>query len=178
MFSGFYVPSAVAYLVSSASVLGFSGSRVAAPGAEEQIAEISRFVPSSSVVVVGCARGVDQIAREIFPSARVFRVASGDYGRGRAAFARRSSACIEATRGGLWLSFPASSCPSGVSPGKKAFNGSGSGSWSSLGYALGLGVRCVLWLPSGVAAPVGWGLVSSGGGWFVSAPAPVQLSLF
>ncbi len=164
--------------LAAAPVVGFSGSRSPAPGAESAIAEIASFVPSSSVVAVGCARGVDQIARELFALARVFSVASGDYGKGKSAFARRSMACVEACQGGLWLSFPASSCPPGLMPGKKAFNGYGSGSWSSLGYAIGLDIRSVLWLPSSISPPAGWGLSPCGGSWWLSSPAPVQLSLF
>lgn len=172
------VPSSISELVAAASVVGFSGSRSPARGAESALAEISSFVPSSSVVAVGCARGVDQIARELFTEARVFSVASGEYGQGKSAFARRSMACVEACRAGLWLSFPASSCPPGLMPGKRAFNGSGNGSWSSLSYALALGIRSVLWLPPSVSPPVGWGLSPCGGGWWLSSPAPVQLSLF
>ncbi len=158
------IPDCILELVASSPIVGFSGSRVAAPGAKKQISEVSRFVPSSSVVAVGCARGVDAIAREIFLEARVFRVASGDYGRGRAAFARRSIACVESCQGGLWLSFPASSCPPGLMPKKSAFNGSGSGSWASLAYAIAIGVRSVLWLPPSVFPPAGWGFSSCGSG--------------
>ncbi len=172
------VPNPIPELVSSSPVVGFSGSRVAAEGASEAIAEISGFVSSSSVVAVGCARGVDQIARELFSEARVFSVASGEYGQGKSAFARRSMACVETCQGGLWLSFPASSCPPGLMPKKSAFSGYGSGSWSSLSYALALGIRSILWLPPSVSAPAGWGLSSQAGGWWVSSPAPVQLSLF
>ena len=171
--------SSISELVSSSPVVGFSGSRVAAEGAPEAIAEISSFVSSSSVVVVGCAKGVDQIARELFSEARVFSVASGEYGKGKSAFARRSMACVEACQGGLWISFPASSCPPGLMPKKSAFSGYGSGSWSSLSYALALDIKSVLWLPPSVSPPAGWGLVAAGGGWFLSAPpSSVQLSLF
>ncbi len=175
------VPSCIAELVSSSPVVGFSGSRVAAEGAEEAIAEISSFVSSSSVVAVGCAKGVDQIARELFSEARVFSVASGEYGQGKSAFARRSMACVENCQGGLWLSFPAGPCPVGLSPSRsssRCFSGFAAGSWSSLAFALGLGCRCAVWLPPSVSPPAGWGLVAAGGGWWVSSPSPVQLSLF
>ncbi|HHP7231694.1 MAG TPA: hypothetical protein ACFCUY_12650 [Xenococcaceae cyanobacterium] len=45
-----------------------------------------------------------------------------------------------------------------------------SGSWASLAFALGLGVPCCVWLPAGVSVPASWGLVSVGGGWWVSLP--------
>ncbi len=178
------VPSSVSSLVCSASVVGFSGSRVCAPGAESAIAAVAAFVSPSAVVAVGCARGVDAVARGLFPSASVFSVASGRWGRGRGAFAGRSSACVRsvAVPGGVWVSFPASLCPPGLSPSSsssRCFAGFSAGSWSSLAFALGLGVRCVVWLPPGLSAPVGWGLVSSGGSWWVSSPpSAVQLSLF
>ncbi|MBD2060737.1 hypothetical protein NDI37_21835 [Funiculus sociatus GB2-A5] len=121
--------------------------------------------------------------RSAFPSASVFSVASGSFGRGRSAFARRSVACVSAVRSGsgVWVSFPASPCPSGLVPSassSRCFSGSGSGSWASLAFALGSGVPCLVCLPSGVLPPAGWGLVSLGGSWWGSAPAPVQLSLF
>lgn len=178
------VPSSVSSLVSEASVVGFSGSRVCAPGAESAIAAVAAFVSPSAVVAVGCARGVDAVARSLFPSASVFSVASGRWGRGRGAFAGRSSACVRsvAVRSGVWVSFPATPSPPGLSPSSsssRVFGGFSSGSWSSLALALGLEVRCVVWLPSGVSVPVGWGLVSADGGWWVSSPpSAVQLSLF
>ncbi|MGK7883062.1 MAG: hypothetical protein AB4057_00350 [Crocosphaera sp.] len=173
------VPSSISELVAAASVVGFSGSRSPAAGAPAAVAAVAGFVSPSAVVVVGCARGVDEIARELFTEARVFSVASGDYGKGKSAFARRSIACVEACKGGLWISFPASSCPPGLIPKKSAFTGYGSGSWSSLSYALALEIRSVLWLPPSVSPPAGWGLVAAGGGWFLSAPpSSVQLSLF
>ncbi len=177
------VPSAVSSVMSSASAVGFSGSRSPAPGASAAVRAVAALVSPGAAVSVGCASGVDSLARELFPSASVFAVSSGRWGRGRGAFAGRSSACVRsvAVPGGVWVSFPASACPPGLSPSSsssRCFSGFSAGSWSSLGLALGLGVRCVVWLPDGVSAPVGWGLVSAGGGWWVSSPAPVQLSLF
>ncbi|MGB5595481.1 MAG: hypothetical protein WBM62_15790, partial [Crocosphaera sp.] len=177
------VPPAVSSVVGSASAVGFSGSRSPAPGAAAAVSAVAALVPPSAAVSLGCARGVDSLARGLFPSASVFSVASGRWGRGRGAFAGRSSACVRsvAVPGGVWVSFPASPCPPGLSPSSsssRCFGGFSAGSWSSLAFALGLGVLCVVWLPAGVSAPVGWGLVSAGGGWWVSSPAPVQLSLF
>jgi hypothetical protein len=177
------VPPAVASVVGSASAVGFSGSRSPASGAAAAVRAVAALVSPGAAVSLGCARGVDSLARGLFPSAEVFSVASGRWGRGRGAFAGRSSACVRsvAVPGGVWVSFPASPCPPGLSPSSsssRCFSGFSAGSWSSLAFALGLGVRCVVWLPSGVSAPVGWGLSSVGGGWWVSSPAPVQLSLF
>lgn len=177
------LPSGVFSVLSSAAAVGFSGSRSPASGAAAVVAAAVAAVPPSVSVSVGCARGVDSLVRGVCPSASVFSVASGRWGVGRGAFAARSSACVRsvAVPGGVWVSFPASACPAGLAPSSsssRCFSGLGSGSWASLAFALGLGVRCLVWLPSGVSAPVGWRLSSVGGGWWLSSPSPVQLSLF
>lgn len=169
----------------SAPVVGFSGSRSAA-GLSSAFAAAAGCVPSGASVFVGCARGVDELARSAFPSARVFSVASGTWGRGRGAFAARSSAFVSAvsSAGGVLVSLPApGSVPAaGLVPSSsssRCFSGGGSGSWASLAFALGLGVPCAVWLGSG-AAPAGWGLspVPGWSGWFSFVRSGVQLSLF
>lgn len=178
------LPSEVAGLLRSAAAVGFSGSRRPAGGvAPAALLGAVAAVPASVPVSVGCARGVDAVVRLACPRASVFSVASGRWGAGRGAFAGRSAACVRsvAVPGGVWVSFPASACPAGLVPSassSRCFSGSGSGSWASLAFALGLGVSCVVWLPAGVVRPSGWGLSPVGGGWFLSAPVPVQLSLF
>jgi hypothetical protein len=151
------------------STFGFSGSRRGV--SLSVLAEVAAAVPAGSRVLVGCAKGVDQYFRERFPAAEVFSVASGQWGAGRGAFAARSAACVRAVSaaGGLWVSFPASPCPAGLLPSSsqsRCFGGFGAGSWSSLALALGLGVPCLVFSPSGV--PRGWGLspVTGCSGWF------------
>lgn len=181
-------------LLSSASCVGFSGSR--SPGGVLPAAVLSAAiaaVPASASVVVGCARGVDAFVRLAFGDrAQVFSVASGQFGSGSGAFAARSVACVRAVAaaGGVWVSFPCFPCPAGLLPSSssaRAFSGFGSGSWASLAFALGLGVSCLVFLPAGVPCPSGWGLVPVAGcpGWFGAAPsaapvaaASVQMSLF
>lgn len=177
------LPSAVSSALSSASVVAFSGSRapggVLPPGVV--FGAVSSVSPSARVLV-GCAGGVDALVRSGCPSAEVFAVASGQWGRGRGAFAGRSCAVVRACAGGVFASFPCSPCPPGLVPSassSRCFSGSGSGSWASLAFALGSGLQGVVWLPSSVSPPPGWGLSAVGGGWWVSAPpAGVQLSLF
>ncbi|MEM7579097.1 MAG: hypothetical protein AAF316_04460 [Cyanobacteria bacterium P01_A01_bin.80] len=167
------------------SAFGFSGSRSSVPVG---CSVAAAAVPPGSQVLVGCARGVDGFFRSAFPGAEVFSVASGQWGRGRGAFAGRSVACIRAVlgAGGLWVSFPSSPCPAGLLPsssGSRCFSGFGSGSWASLAFALGSGVPCVVFLGS-LPCPAGWGLSALPGcsGWFgcseVIGSSPVQLSLF
>ena len=174
------VPVAISSLVSIASCVGFSGSR--SPAAESVAAVRAVAALVGCPVAVGCARGVDAIARDLFPAASVFAVASGTWGVGRGAFAARSSALVRSlVGGGCLLSFPASPCPAGLLPSRsssRCFGGFSAGSWSSLAFTLGLGVPCAVFLPSGVACPAGWGLVAAGRGWFVSVPPSVQLDLF
>lgn len=169
-------------VVSSAVCVGFSGSRSPSPASLSALSSVASAVSSSAVVVVGCAAGVDLAARSLFPSAVVLSVASGSFGVGRSAFARRSVACVSrvASAGGVWVSFPSSPCPPGLLPSSsssRCFSGSGSGSWASLAFAVGSGLPCLVFLPPGVACPSGWGLSSLGGGWWQWLP-PVQLSLF
>lgn len=183
LFWGFVVlPASVSGLLSSASAVGFSGAR--SPGELVPrgvvVAAVSA-VPAGVPVSVGCQRGVDEFVRSCCPGAVVFRASS--FGSGRGAFVARSVACVRsvAVPSGVWVSFPASVCPAGLLPSSsssRCFCGAGSGSWASLAFALGLGVACGVWLPSSVPCPAGWGLVPAGEGWFVSGPAPVQLSLF
>jgi len=173
------VPSAVSSLLSAAPAVAFSGSRSVVPGAA---ASVVPFV--SGRVLVGCARGVDAAFRGFFPSASVFSASS--FGSGRGSFAARSVAVVRSVfaAGGVFVSFPSGVCPSSLSPSpvsSRAFSGSGSGSWASLAFAVGLGVPCVLFSPASACFPcflLSWGFVPAGGGWFVSSPRAVQLSLF
>ncbi len=172
-------------LISSASVVGFSGSRsVPCPESDRAIKSAVRAVPALVPIHVGCAPGVDAVVRQLCPRARVFSVKSVGFS-GRGAFARRSIECVQsvAVPGGVWCSFPSSACPADLVPSAQSarcFSGSGSGTWASLAFAAGLGTACLLFLPPGVSAPSGWGFVAGGGGWFLrpAAVAPVQLSLF
>lgn len=170
--------------------VGFSGSRSPSPAASAALSALLPLVPSGVRVSVGCARGVDSAVRSFFgssPSLLVFSVASGRFGSGRSAFARRSSRCVlsvAAGSRGLLVVVPSGVCPAGVAP-SRSFAGRGSGSFGSAAFALGRGRRVLLWLPAGSRPPVwagvSWSLSSVGRGcWWLSVPAPrvVALSLF
>jgi hypothetical protein len=167
------LPAAVSSALCSASAVGFSGSRsVVSPA----LAPACAGVPSGVPVLVGCAAGVDQAVRAVFPSARLFSVAGG----GRGAFAARSVAFVRALAGagGVLLSFPSGPCPAGLLPSSssaRAFCGSGSGSWASLAFAVGVGLPCFVFAPFGV--PPAWGFVALGCGWWSVPLGPVQLPL-
>jgi hypothetical protein len=164
----------VADIIKAYTVIGFSGSRHTIDPQAGELAAVA--VAAGAAVVVGCSAGVDAFFRSRFPAARVLRV---DRSLGRAGFAQRSIACVEATSGGLWVSFPQGICPPRLMPSASAsrcFSGSGSGSWASLAYAIGRGGAALVYLGS-VPAPAGWGLVAEGGGWWRFLPV-VQMQLF
>lgn len=174
------LPVAAREAISSSSAVGFSGSR--SPSGLIPAAVISAAVaavPSSVPVSVGCQRGVDAFVRAACDRARVFQAI--DFGSGRGAYAARSVACVRsiAIAGGLWVAFPVAACPDGLMPSSsssRCFSGTGSGTWASLAFAVGLGVRSLLWLPRGISPPP-WGFEELGGGWYFFSPVS-QLSLF
>lgn len=156
-------------IVSSASSVGFCGSRSVVPPSAVFSSVAWSLSPLASLSV-GCAGGSDALVRSWFPSASVFSVSS--FGSGRGAFARRSSAFVSAlavSPAPLLVGFPAVACPPALLPSRFSFvcfRGLGSGSWASLALASGLGVSCLVWLPAGVSAPLSWGFQSFGGGWW------------
>lgn len=171
--------------VSSFPVVAFSGSRSVVPRAALS-AVCGRVSPSASVLV-GCASGVDSFVASQFGSrAEIFRAESyGSVGSSWAArLAARSSAMVRAasvSRGCL-VAFPGRVCPSGLFPSRSWPGGFGSGTWSTLGLAVGLGVPSLLWLPAGIPCPP-WGFSflggAFGGEFFVLRPVIVsQGSLF
>ena len=184
-------PFAVPPFVGVSSV-GFSGSRSPSAAASAALSSLLPLVPSGVRVSVGCALGVDAAVRGFFgasSSLLVFSVASGRFGVGRSAFARRSSRLVRSVAAGsrgLLVVVPVGACPAGVRP-SRFFAGRGSGSFGSAAFALGRGRRVLLWLPSGSRPPawsgVSWssaGALGSAGCWWLGVPAPVvsQLSLF
>lgn len=156
--------------------MGFSGSRqLGALG--PAVSTVALAVPPGVPVVVGCARGVDQLARSLLPRAEVFQASA--FGSGVPALVRRSAAVARSLAGsGLLLAFPAGAAPAGLAPSPivgRCFCGAGSGTWATVALALGLGVPVALYLP-GVPPPP-WGFSPLGGGWHLARPV-AQGSLF
>lgn len=133
-----------------------------------------------AAVSVGCALGVDSAvwaAFSGFGGLSVFRAA----GRSRGALAARSVLCLRSALpvfGGCCVAFPGGRCPAGVVASLR-FAGWGSGTWGSVGLALGLGLRVVLFVPAPFHPAVFAGglssrfaVVSSGpwGAWLVAPP--------
>lgn len=186
-----FVMVSFASFVGSFPCVAFSGSRV---GSSSAVASCRSFLPVlggfSGAVGVGCASGVDASVRSFFPSASVFSVSSFPVGGrvSRASFALRSSALVQwcASSGGLLVAFPLGACPSGVAV-SSSFRGCGSGSWGSVALAVGLACSVLVVSPAGVGSAWFGALASSfrcvgsapcGGLLWLSAVAPVQLSLF
>jgi hypothetical protein len=149
--------------------VSFSGSRHLSGAGLAALTSLFPLVPAGCRVGVGCATGADAAVRAAFTRSTVFTVGSGQFGTGRAAFARRSVAVIEFIPvGGLLVVVPGSVCPPpGVAP-SRSFRGGGSGSWGSAALALGTGRRVLLWLPVGAVPPVWAGVAWSAiGGWWL-----------
>lgn len=163
--------------------IGFSGSRSPSSESKRALKELLDLVPKEIRISVGCARGVDEIVRKYFQNSNsliVFSVASGKFGTGRAAFARRSSSCVlSISEKDLLVAVPSSSAPEGVKV-SKSFNGKGSGTWGSIAFALGHGRKVLIWSEKN---PPSWANVSwseKENNWWLGVPvsAPAQLSLF
>jgi hypothetical protein len=144
------------------AVVGFSGSRRLARAFRPLVAGVvAAVLAAGRSVAVGCAGGADLFVRSAAPGALVF--AASAFGAGRAAFAARSVALVRAVAAGGpgsgFVVFPASPCPSGLSPSASpaaCFCGLGSGSWASAAFAAGLGVPVVVF-PCGFSALPPWG---------------------
>jgi len=189
------LPATVSSLLASAAVVGFSGSRAPSPASLAAVQLVAAGLAPAVPVVVGDARGIDQHAAQLLPAARVFQASSFGIGHApginrplsvRAQLVMRSIACVRACAGGVWCAFPAHACPADLRPARSSsacFNGSGSGTWASLAFAIGSGVAPLVFLPLSIVPPAAFGLVSAGQGWHVAgelgwaAPAPAgQLS--
>jgi len=156
---------------------GFCGSRSLSSSFAPVVSGVVASLPAGSPVSVGCARGADELVRLACPSARVFAVASGDFGLvGPAAFARRSASMVRSLPPASWfVGFVASPCPANLVPSRYWVGGRPrSGSWSALAFAAGRPLSvAVVWcgadelvLP---AWPSGW---APCGAWVPVSVAP------
>lgn len=157
-------------------IVGISGHRSFVP------VELRRFIrdlPQDCKVYVGDANGVDKYVRENVKGCRVFKV---EQPKTPGMFAARSIRFMDALREdeGCLVSFPRIECPKGLIPStncSKCFNGSGSGSWATLAYAIGIGVPCVVFLGK-VNNPWIELQATNTPGWYKYEPGHRQLTLF
>jgi hypothetical protein len=174
------LPATVSSILASAAIVGFSGSRTPTPVSLAAVQLVAAVLAPAMPVIVGDARGIDQHAAGLLPQARVFRASAyRSPHSARSAYAMRSIACVQACAGGVWCSFPARPCPAGLRPSSSSatcFNGSGSGTWASLAFAIGSGCTPIVFLPAGIVPPAAFGLVNASHGWYVAAQSVGQLS--
>ncbi len=169
----------------SRPLVGFCGSRRLPSSFRPLVFRIVRGVQGSGQgVAVGCAAGADALVRSAARDPLVFSVASGEWGRGRSAFARRSVALVRAVAasgpGAAFVGFVSVPCPARVVPAPRWRSGRPvSGSWSALALASGLGLPVFVFWCGGVGAPPlpgawggSWSRVAAGplaGGWLLAA---------
>jgi hypothetical protein len=118
---------------------GFSGSRSLSKNFTPLVASVLASLPEDAEVLVGNAKGLDELVRSLCPAAKVFYPAFP----GRGGLAARSAALVKACD--VLFVFVSSPCPEGVQP-SRSFSGKGSGSWGSAALAAGLGKKLkVFW---------------------------------
>lgn len=176
-------------LIQESSIIGIGGARRC--GCKESAAELLKFlsyIPKSKKVVVGCARGIDKVVRDVRGSnCKVFEADKQPHAIVAHRLVARSIACVSAcatsNSSGLWVSFPIHACPASIAPSpdsRACFNGSGSGSWSSLAYAIGSGISAIAFLPQGFRPLSYWNMQPVDGalGWWQFQSGQIQLKLF
>lgn len=170
--------SAARHTITTARAVGISGSTTPSAASLRALAALAALVPAHAAVMVGDARGIDSAAAALLPRALIFRV--GQHGSAlapfRAQLATRSIACVQATQRarGVWCAFPGRPAPPTLAPSHrpaKCFAGHGSGTWSSLALALGVGLPCIVYTPAEAAPPAAWQLQPLGNGWYFAPPA-------
>lgn len=159
-------------------VVGISGSREVVP---DTCMDTCGWLATRKnvIIAVGDARGVDTACRLAIRGYVPFNVEDYPGGSIRSRLARRSQACVRFVAGSdaaLWVSFPAGACPAECVPSRYWPKG-GSGSWSSLAMAIGLGCPVIMWLPEGIVAP--WRRFAClGGGWWYAASGSLFYSVY
>lgn len=127
---------------------------------------------AGAVVFTTCGRGAPAAAAGV-PGARVWRVSSPQFTPlpVRARFAARASAFVRALAAApapVLLAWPSCPAPAGLRAGLRSWQSCGSGTWSEVALAFGLGVPVVVF---GQQPPPSFGpAVSFLGGWLVQPP--------
>jgi hypothetical protein len=121
--------------VSDAPSIGIAGTRKKSKTAIDLFDSFFMAVPREPKKVhVGCAKGIDEYARNTFDNCVVHEVEGP---RLPYQFALRTKKMVEAIKldGGFLLCFPNKKCPDGLSV-SNPFSGKGSGTWGACAYAL------------------------------------------
>lgn len=155
---------------------GFCGSRHLSGKWWREVRRVARAVSAAGISIsVGCTRGADAAVRQACPSATVFSVRSGQWGKDRSAYARRSVALVRSLpENAVFAGFVEKPCPCQIWPASHWISGQPvSGSWSSVALAAGRGLTVfVFWCSDDPPAlPRNWGgtWVQVGHGLFAGA---------
>lgn len=129
---------------------GFTGSRMLPRPDVVRCANIAEVAMNFGLkILVGDAPGCDITVRRAAPLAIVFR--HDPNLPKRAALAYRSIQMIDTlarSTAPILIAYPDRPCPEALRPSRRpgdCFNGSGSGTWATVCYALGQGVPVVVW---------------------------------
>lgn len=168
--------------LSGSPVVGFAGSRSGAGAAAASV--LAAACAAAGVpVFASCGRGAPAAALAAAgPLGRCFSVSSVPSSVPvRARFALRAQAFVRelaAVPGAALLAWPGAPAPGGLRP-LRSWQSCGSGTWSEVALACGLGVAVFVfapraWLP-GAAFGGGWGggVAELSGSWLWSAPESV-----
>jgi len=168
----------------AAALVGFGGSRSLCSSWAGFVGRVVLAVARAGRGVAVCSgAGASAFVRSACPSALVFSPSFD----GPGALPARASACVRSCAasgsGAAWVAFVTGPCPAGVVPASSWRAGRpGSGSWSEVALAVGLGLPVVVfWCAPGAPALPAWGgaWVPAGSGvwasgWrFVSASRPL-----
>lgn len=187
------IPQAVVERLDAAEplALGFSGSRAPDPQTRAamialvQVVGARRAAGAPIAGLVGDGRGIDRRVREAWRSfdpeegaLTVYARPAELRGRPHAALIARSTQFamdLAAHHPALLVAGPAKACPATITPTGAWISGQDgyglpdvSGTWSTVGVAVGQGVPCLLFLPAGRGLiPVrGWSWQAVGAGWW------------
>lgn len=170
------LPPSVLQLLSSARSVVVCGSRRVVPPVLRPFLLV--LAGLRCVVACGCCGGVPALCRLFVSRSRVFSASAFSGPSVASRLVARSCALVRSVvgvPGALWCSFPLGPCPSVCRPGA-VWCSCGSGSWSSLALAVGLGVPALVWLPSSVRFPWAGAVCLGGGWWFVDSSVRVSVS--
>lgn len=158
------------------SSVGFAGSR-SGVGARRAALLAAAAAAASAVVFTTCGSGVPAAAARV-PGALVWSAAEPPFAHlpPRARLAARASAFVRALAAApapVLLAFPGGPAPAGLRPGLRSWQACGSGTWSEVAQAFGLGVPVVVF---GQRPPTAFGpALPFLGGWLVEPVSPPSL---
>lgn len=155
-------------LLTKTKTLGFSGSVDKFNQEHYDIFKsIKNNISEKAFISIGSLSKFDYFIQEQFSTSldsysrlNIFNVFSGKYGSGKQAFIRCTEDKVLSvdSSSGVWISFPSKSAPSGIKPSDKAYKCfyESEDVWASIAFALGLGLKTIIFLPEYVSLPFSW----------------------